>query len=152
VDVCRPAGPAGEKDLPTILALSWYGKRPNELENASEYRVNILGERERMPRAARKPESKVRVIDPAAVGGKEVLLIDDIPAGPSLFQDCEHALLQAGATKVVCPALARPELSGAGGCVESGRQRKTAREDRSRDREGPEHRGVLVDTGALSVA
>ncbi len=35
VDVYRPAGPEGEKDLPTILSWSWYGKRANELEHAS---------------------------------------------------------------------------------------------------------------------
>ena len=35
VDVYRPAGPAGEKDLPAILSWSWYGKRANEMENAS---------------------------------------------------------------------------------------------------------------------
>lgn len=29
VDVFRPDGPAGEKDLPTILAYSYYGKRSN---------------------------------------------------------------------------------------------------------------------------
>jgi predicted acyl esterase len=34
VDVCRPDGPAGEKDLPTILSWSYYGKRSNAKEYA----------------------------------------------------------------------------------------------------------------------
>lgn len=33
VDIYRPDGPAGEVELPSILAWCWYGKRPGDSPN-----------------------------------------------------------------------------------------------------------------------
>ena len=48
-----------------------------------------------------------RVIDPAAVAGKRVLLIDDIVTTGATLSECAKTLLLAGADDVCCATLAR---------------------------------------------
>lgn len=48
-----------------------------------------------------------RVIDPAAVEGKRVLLIDDIVTTGATLSECAKTLLLAGADDVCCATLAR---------------------------------------------
>lgn len=48
-----------------------------------------------------------RVIDPALVKGKRILLIDDIITSGSTLSECAKTLLLAGAEEVLCASLAR---------------------------------------------
>lgn len=48
-----------------------------------------------------------RVIDPALVSGKRILLIDDIVTSGSTLSECAKTLLMAGAEEVLCATLAR---------------------------------------------
>jgi ComF family protein len=63
------------------------------LGGRSERRANISGAYE--------------VYDPELIDGKCILLIDDIVTTGSTLEECARALLSAGATKIVCAALAR---------------------------------------------
>jgi ComF family protein len=66
------------------------------IKGRAERRVNISGAYE--------------VCDAEIVNGKCVLLIDDIVTTGSTLEECARALLSAGASKVVCAALARSVL------------------------------------------
>ena len=55
--------------------------------------------------------SAYQVTDPALVEGRRVLLIDDIVTTGSTLSECARVLRTAGATDVVCAALARPRRS-----------------------------------------
>lgn len=48
-----------------------------------------------------------RVIDPAMIAGKRILLIDDIVTSGSTLSECSKTLLMAGAEEVLCATLAR---------------------------------------------
>jgi ComF family protein len=67
----------------------------SELGAAAERRSNISGAYE--------------AVDPELIEGKCVLLIDDIVTTGSTLDECASVLLAAGASKVVCAALARGE-------------------------------------------
>ena len=67
----------------------------SELGDATERRANIRG--------------AYTVADPEIVDGKCVLLIDDIVTTGSTLDECASVLLSAGASRVVCAALARGE-------------------------------------------
>jgi ComF family protein len=67
----------------------------SELGGRAERRANISGAYE--------------VVDPELVEGKCVLLIDDIVTTGSTLDECASVLLAAGASRVVCAALARGE-------------------------------------------
>lgn len=55
--------------------------------------------------------SAYQVTDPALVEGRRVLLIDDIVTTGSTLSECARVLRTAGATDVVCAALARSRRS-----------------------------------------
>lgn len=55
--------------------------------------------------------SAYQVTDPALVEGRRVLLIDDIVTTGSTLSECAQVLRTAGATDVVCAALARSRRS-----------------------------------------
>lgn len=55
--------------------------------------------------------SAYQVTDPALVEGRRVLLIDDIITTGSTLSECARVLRTAGATDVVCAALARSRRS-----------------------------------------
>lgn len=55
--------------------------------------------------------SAYQVTDPALVEGRHVLLIDDIVTTGSTLSECARVLRTAGATDVVCAALARSRRS-----------------------------------------
>jgi len=67
----------------------------SELGAAEERRANISGAYE--------------AADPELIEGKTVLLIDDIVTTGSTLDECAGVLLAAGASRVVCAALARGE-------------------------------------------
>ena len=67
----------------------------SELGDKAERSANISGAYE--------------VPDPDLVAGKRVLLIDDVVTTCSTLDECTRVLLSAGATGVVCAALARSE-------------------------------------------
>lgn len=48
-----------------------------------------------------------RVVDPALIAGKRILLIDDIVTSGSTLSECSKTLLIAGAEEVLCATLAR---------------------------------------------
>ena len=56
--------------------------------------------------------SAYQVTDPALVEGRRVLLIDDIVTTGSTLSECARVLRTAGATDVVCAAVARSRRSG----------------------------------------
>ena len=55
--------------------------------------------------------SAYQVTDPALVEGRRVLLIDDVVTTGSTLSECARVLRTAGATDVVCAALARSRRS-----------------------------------------
>ena len=67
----------------------------SELESLEERSANISGAYE--------------AADPELVEGKCVLLIDDIVTTGSTLSECAKVLLEAGAKRVICAALARGE-------------------------------------------
>ena len=67
----------------------------SELTGSDERRANISGAYE--------------AADPELITGKCVLLIDDIVTTGSTLSECAKVLLAAGASRVVCAALARGE-------------------------------------------
>jgi len=67
----------------------------SELGGATERRANISGAYE--------------VADAELIDGKCVLLVDDIVTTGSTLEECASVLLSAGASRVVCAALARGE-------------------------------------------
>jgi len=62
------------------------------LEHAEERRANVLGAYE--------------VPDPELIRGKRILLIDDIVTTGSTLSECARTLLEAGASRVYCAAVA----------------------------------------------
>jgi len=67
----------------------------SELGDAAERRANISG--------------AYVAVDPELIDGKCILLIDDIVTTGSTLDECAYVLLSAGASRVVCAALARGE-------------------------------------------
>lgn len=83
--LCRPL-------IPTLRKKR--GVRPQSKTGSPERRrANISG--------------AYRVIDPARVNGKRILLIDDIVTSGSTLSECAKTLLLAGAEDVLCATLAR---------------------------------------------
>jgi len=76
-------------------------EKPNDIRAQSE-----LGGR--VERSANISGAYVAA-DPELVGGKRILLIDDIVTTGSTLSECAKVLLSAGANSVVCAALARGE-------------------------------------------
>ena len=64
----------------------------SRLRDAAARRANVLG--------------AYRVIDPACVAGKRVLLLDDIVTSGATVSECARELLTAGAKEVICAAIA----------------------------------------------
>lgn len=64
----------------------------SRLDDISQRRANVLG--------------AFAVIDPAAVAGKRILLLDDIITTGSTISECSRVLLTAGAKEVKCAAVA----------------------------------------------
>lgn len=48
-----------------------------------------------------------KVVDPAVIAGKRILLVDDIVTSGSTLSECAKTLLLAGAEEVLCATLAR---------------------------------------------
>ena len=63
------------------------------LEGEAERRANVLG--------------AYTAVDPELLGGKRVLLIDDVVTTGATFSECARVLRTMGAKDVVCAALAR---------------------------------------------
>lgn len=70
---------------------------------------SVLGKNDASRRA--NVLSAYQVTDPALVEGRRVLLIDDIVTTGSTLSECARVLRTAGATDVVCAALARSRRS-----------------------------------------
>ena len=83
-----------ELGIPSVRTLQKTRHTPPQsgLVRAAERRANILG--------------AYRVIDPAFVKGKRVLLIDDIITTGATASECGRVLLTAGAKEVYCAAIA----------------------------------------------
>jgi len=77
-------------------------KKPHEVRAQSE-----LGDR---AERSRNISGAYIASDPEIVSGKRVLLIDDIVTTCSTLDECAGILKEAGATGVVCAALARGEI------------------------------------------
>ena len=60
---------------------------------------------------ARKQNVKdaYEAVDPELISGKRILLIDDVITTGATMEECARTLLRAGASSVVCAALARPQ-------------------------------------------
>ena len=76
-------------------------KKPHDVQAQSE----LLGRDERSANISGAYEAT----DPELIEGKCVLLIDDIVTTGSTLSECASVLLAAGASRVVCAALARGE-------------------------------------------
>jgi len=77
------------------LAKPYDVQAQSELGDRAERSANISG--------------AYTVSDPELIEGKRVLLIDDVVTTGSTLAECAKVLLSAGATKVICAALARGE-------------------------------------------
>lgn len=71
-----------------------HTKPQSRLPDAARRRANILG--------------AFAVIDPAAVAGKRILLLDDIITTGATASECARMLMTAGAKEVYCAAIAAP--------------------------------------------
>ena len=69
-----------------------HNKKQSGLGDISQRRANVLG--------------VYRVLDPEAVRGKRVLLLDDVLTTGATAGECARMLLTAGAKEVHCAALA----------------------------------------------
>ena len=69
-----------------------HTKPQSRLSDISQRKANVLG--------------AFAVIDPAAVAGKRILLLDDIITTGSTVSECARVLLTAGAKEVHCAAVA----------------------------------------------
>lgn len=86
---------AGQKlGTPPIATLRKirHTKPQSRLSTAAQRRANVLG--------------AFQVIDPAAIAGKRILLLDDIITTGSTLSECSRVLLTAGAKQVHCAAVA----------------------------------------------
>lgn len=83
-----------ELGLPVVKTLR-KGHRPAQsgIQDAARRRANVLGAYE--------------VLDPAAVAGKRVLLVDDVVTSGATLSECARVLRTAGAEAVCCATLAR---------------------------------------------
>ena len=69
-----------------------HTKPQSRLSNAAQRKANVLG--------------AFQVIDPAAIAGKRILLLDDIVTTGATLSECSRVLLTAGAKEVHCAAVA----------------------------------------------
>lgn len=76
---------------PTLRKIRHNNPQSRQTSSAGR-RANVLG--------------AYRVIDPALVAGKRVLLIDDIITSGATVSECAKTLLTAGAKEVICAAVA----------------------------------------------
>ncbi|MBR0446255.1 MAG: ComF family protein [Oscillospiraceae bacterium] len=86
---------AGQKlETPAMATLRKvrHTRPQSRLSDISQRKANVLG--------------AFAVIDPAAVAGKRILLLDDIITTGSTISECARVLLTAGAKEVHCAAVA----------------------------------------------
>lgn len=83
----------GEADPVPVLRKIRHTAAQSGLSEAGDRRANIAGAYE--------------AADPALIRGKRILLVDDVVTTGSTFAACASALRAAGASGVVCAALAR---------------------------------------------
>lgn len=86
---------AGKKlETPAMATLRKvrHTRPQSRLSDISQRKANVLG--------------AFAVIDPAAVAGKRILLLDDIITTGSTISECARVLLTAGAKEVHCAAVA----------------------------------------------
>lgn len=69
-----------------------HTKPQSRLSSVAQRKANVLG--------------AFRIIDPAAVAGKRILLLDDIITTGATLSECSRVLLTAGAKEVHCAAVA----------------------------------------------
>ncbi len=85
---------ARELELPWIPTLKKirHNRPQSELKDVAARRANVLG--------------AYRAIDPAAIAGKTVLLLDDVLTTGATAGECARTLLTAGAKEVICATVA----------------------------------------------
>lgn len=76
---------------PTLTKIR-HNRPQSGLKDAAARRANVLG--------------AYRVIDPAAIAGKRILLLDDILTTGATVSECARTLLTAGANEVICATIA----------------------------------------------
>ena len=85
---------AKELSIPLVPTLKKIRNTPPQsgFKDASQRRANVLG--------------AYKVIDPALIRGKEILLLDDVITTGATVSECARVLLTAGAKDVHCAAMA----------------------------------------------
>ncbi len=85
---------AAQLGLTPVCTLKKIRNTPpqSKLPDAARRRANILG--------------AYRVIDPAAIAGKRILLLDDVITTGATASECARTLLTSGAKEIYCAAIA----------------------------------------------
>ena len=78
--------------LVCTLKKSRHNRPQSKLKGSAERRANVLG--------------VYRVLDPQAIAGKRILLLDDILTTGATVSECARTLLTAGAKEVTCATVA----------------------------------------------
>ena len=85
----------GAEAIPTLKKTK-HNRKQSQTGSAAQRRANVLG--------------VYRVIDPAMVAGKRILLVDDVLTTGATLSECGKMLQMAGAADLVCAAIARTRM------------------------------------------